>query len=73
MRLQLHSCYLTKWEQEELPSMHLRSCLLKLTLSSQSVELGYILFSCKGQCSNLVLASGWWENPTMNLEVDPKA
>lgn len=57
----------------ELLFMHLRSCLLKLTLSSQGAEARYRLSSCKGQSFNSVFAPGWWENPTTRLEADPKA
>ena len=53
--------------------MHLRSCLLKLTLSNQGVEVGYMLSSCKGQSFNSVLAPAWWENHPTKLEADPEA
>lgn len=69
----LLSCYLTNSEQEELLFMHLRSCLFKLALSNQDVEVRYMLSSCKGQSFNPVLAPGWQENPTTKLEADPEA
>lgn len=45
--------------------MHLRSCLLKLTLSN----LRYRSWECVAFLKGAVLVPGWWEK----LEADPKA